>query len=261
MLSIRSGFLGSRVPGCGAESPYIEVIYAGTAGGKTRGVRTVRIIALKKKAVTGMRICSFNGCGRSHDSHGYCTRHAQLYRKGVPLRKLKKHLPRSASLRERLEFRTDKSGECWFWTGAKAGGGYGYLRYGGKSLRAHRVSYELNVGKIGEGMEVDHKCRNRACVKPDHLQAVSSQQNSENLSVRVDSSTGVRGVKLCKQTGRYAAQVKVKGKTYWGGRHSTIAEAEAAVVALRNKLCTNNLDDRVRASQTVPYIESETDDV
>jgi hypothetical protein len=71
---------------------------------------------------------------------------------------------------------------CWLWTAARAGGGpgkaeYGYLTFEGKNVYAHRVSYEHHVGKIPVGMTVDHKCRNKLCVNPDHLRLLTSEDN------------------------------------------------------------------------------------
>lgn len=66
---------------------------------------------------------------------------------------------------------------CWEWTAARYGGGYGGIRVGGKLRPAHRVSYELAVGPIPEELVIDHLCRNRACVNPDHLEVVSFREN------------------------------------------------------------------------------------
>jgi len=63
---------------------------------------------------------------------------------------------------------------CWAWTGATAGPGYGQF---GRNGLAHRVAYERAFGPIPEGMEIDHLCRNRRCVNPDHLDAVSHEEN------------------------------------------------------------------------------------
>jgi hypothetical protein len=77
------------------------------------------------------------------------------------------------TIRERVTARivTDANG-CWNFQGAKTSRGYGSVRVDGKSLSTHVVMYELDKGTVPRGMEVDHRCRNRACCNPDHLEAV-----------------------------------------------------------------------------------------
>lgn len=74
-----------------------------------------------------------------------------------------------------LEQYLDMSGGgCWVWLGYVCPW-TGYGKYGRKM--AHRVSYELAVGPIPAGFQIDHLCRNRRCVNPQHLEAVSPRVN------------------------------------------------------------------------------------
>lgn len=95
--------------------------------------------------------------------------------------------------KERFESKVDKNGPvpqhrpdlgpCWLWTAALTGGGYGYMRVGSMvdgtrgHARASRVAYEMFRGPIPEGLQLDHLCRVRACVNPDHLEAVTQRVN------------------------------------------------------------------------------------
>lgn len=74
--------------------------------------------------------------------------------------------------------RVDKSpaSGCWHWTG-RLDRGYGTLNFSYRKTRAHRISYLLAYGSVAEGMVLDHLCRNRKCVNPDHLEAVSNKEN------------------------------------------------------------------------------------
>lgn len=85
------------------------------------------------------------------------------------------------TLRARLlaKVRPDAALGCWVWTGCIAGtdGGYGQIRVKGRGLAAHRVAYELFVGPIPEGLQLDHLCRNKHCVNPEHLEPVTASEN------------------------------------------------------------------------------------
>lgn len=77
--------------------------------------------------------------------------------------------------------RSDQRG-CWLWLGHTGTQGYGvaYTRPAGKNKAhsAHRVVYEYLVGPIPEGLQLDHLCRVRNCVNPDHLEPVTNRENT-----------------------------------------------------------------------------------
>ena len=114
---------------------------------------------------------------------------------------------------ERFWAKVEKTDTCWIWIAALGGGhGYGMIRSpeGRKMLLAHRVAYELLVGPIPPGLELDHLCRNRRCVNPEHLEPVTHRENI----LRGDSPPAHQ-VKIthCPRGHEYTA-----GNTYWQGR-------------------------------------------
>lgn len=83
------------------------------------------------------------------------------------------------ALLARLTARTvPAAGGCLMWTGCTDRDGYGILKVDGRHQRAHRLAYTLLVGPIPAGHVVHHACRNRSCVRAEHLEAVGRKVNT-----------------------------------------------------------------------------------
>lgn len=97
---------------------------------------------------------------------------------------------------------------CWIHTGAQNGIGYVSLwdRKRSRHSYAHRVFYEEYVGPIPEGLELDHLCRNRACCNPDHLEIVSSAENSRRASCTKLTAEDVAAIRAAY------AEIRVGGR-------------------------------------------------
>lgn len=125
---------------------------------------------------------------------------------------------------------------CWEWKAAvEPTGGYGILNVNGRTRKAHKVVYEILVGSVPEGLELDHLCRNRRCVKPGHLEPVTRRENvargvapsavntakthcvhghpfsGDNLILRSD---GGRRCRICRRDGNRRMKARRKAGYY-----------------------------------------------
>ena len=106
------------------------------------------------------------------------------------------------------------SGACWPWKGHVSGNGYARMGVGGKAFQAHRLAYFYCVGPIPDGLVVDHQCNRRDCVNPNHLRAMTHEENVRRPALArttcpnghrfTDSNTyidgrGARVCRICKQ--------------------------------------------------------------
>ena len=135
---------------------------------------------------------------------------------------------RSCALRERHRLRIrietiDWSGRyvvehrgyitpCWIWIKATDDRGYGRIAHRGRNVRAHRLYYETLKGPVPPGLELDHLCRNPACVNPDHLDPVTHRVNvrrggKSKLSTEevkmICRSKALEGISTAVLAGRY----------------------------------------------------------
>lgn len=148
------------------------------------------------------------------------------------------------TIEERFWAKVDKSGECWTWQAASNPDGYGRFCVDYKMEYAHRIAYSMTHGPISAGMDIDHRCFNKACVKPAHLRAITRKQNTEHRQgAQSNSRSGIRGVTWSKAAKKWQASLKHNGKQVYLGIYCTAAEAEAAVKAGRLEVFTHSDQD------------------
>lgn len=130
--------------------------------------------------------CTISGCEKLQHGRGWCKTHWQKWsRHGDPLGSTRKPYV-TGPLATRFWTMVDKAGsnECWLWIGKKGSKGYGLVHVdsrSGRQQQAHRAAYELTVGPIPPGLEIDHLCRVRACVNPAHLEPVTRAENMRRM--------------------------------------------------------------------------------
>ncbi len=188
------------------------------------------------------RLCELDGCDRKYEARGLCVLHYQRFRKtgttdAPPRRAIVRVLDRIVTFSDvevrRLARETRTEGTCLVWTRARNPGGYGIFSLGKgndcRTILAHRAAYQMARGPIPEGLVIDHLCRNRACVKVEHLEVVTQRENlrrgvalrhdpdqcpqghayaGENLYIGPD---GDRQCRICKRARTQAWRARQRG--------------------------------------------------
>lgn len=126
---------------------------------------------------------------------------------------------------------------CWLWGGAMNKEGYGTFWFNKKAQGAHRVAYKIYRGEPPKDYEIDHLCRVRCCVNPDHLEAVTPRENWLR-------STGPELVKK-----RYAAQSHCKHGHPRVPHNLYIEQRKDGVTVRKCRECTILRERRKRAAK------------
>lgn len=128
---------------------------------------------------SNIKLCEC-GCGQPAPISGYTDRRKGAT-KGQPRRFIRSHnKPNRGHRRKSPHYVPEDRGystPCWIWQLHIDRGGYGHINIGSSAL-AHRVVYEQHKGPIPPGMQADHLCNVRCCVNPDHLDVVTSTENT-----------------------------------------------------------------------------------
>lgn len=135
------------------------------------------------------RLCEVEGCDGTASARGFCHAHYERKRLTGDVGADRPLLRRRDSL-GRFWAKVNKDGPipaadtlaaglgpCWLWTASQHGKGYGSVFHHGRLLSAHRASFEIHGGVLILGMELDHLCKVRLCVNPDHLEQVTHAEN------------------------------------------------------------------------------------
>jgi hypothetical protein len=118
--------------------------------------------------------------------------------------------------------KVNKTDTCWLWTAWIERNGYGRFWLDGRQQGAHRAAYEMYVGPIPDGLEIDHLCRVRHCVNPAHLDAVTAAENIRRMTPhRADYKSAKTH---CPQGHPYDAENTLVGKD--GGRSCRACKKE-----------------------------------
>lgn len=141
--------------------------------------------------------CDVDDCDRPVIARAYCEGHYRRFRRyGEPL--AGRPSPGTPAA-HRFWSKVDKTGDCWLWTDAPNSAGYGTFKVDGVTVMAHRFSWMLAGDELDPDLELDHLCRVRLCVRRDHLEQVTGEENKRRARLAqeaLDGRLGDRGTPL-----------------------------------------------------------------
>ena len=161
--------------GCGQKAPISKTTNRKRGYLKDQPQRFIKGHAIRRLASP----CEAEGCEESTTSR-WCSKHETRMRRYGNLTGKRP----GGTAEERYWRYVTKTDDCWEWSGCRADTGYGVHWTDEKKLvGAHRYSYELHRGPIPDDLHLDHLCRVRHCVNPDHLEPVTPAENTRRAWV------------------------------------------------------------------------------
>lgn len=155
---------------------YAKKLCTGHYSQHKRG-KVLKPLVVKGNSITKLP-CSFPSCVNNQLAKGLCGAHWRQQRMGKELTVLNNQV----SIMDRILSSTVKTNYCWNWEGRVSGKrGYPQISLSGKQVMVHRVVFEELVRELEPGETIDHLCRNRMCINPEHLEPMPLRDNVKRM--------------------------------------------------------------------------------